>query len=131
MTHSGFDFTHLGGQNKALGYFQYQGKTSARAPIVDSSVSYAAGAIYSTTLDLYKWTQAVQEKKILSAASWTSSFTPRRNSYGYGWNIDTIYGHRSVNHSGGIHGFNANLAILPEDSNSAQQCQYKITWPIE
>jgi CubicO group peptidase (beta-lactamase class C family) len=116
MNHSGFDFTHLSGQNKALGYFQYQGKTSARSPIVDSTVSYAAGAIYATTLDLYKWTQAVQAKKILSATSWTSSFTPRLNSYGYGWNIDTINGHRSINHSGGIHGFNANLAILPEDS---------------
>jgi CubicO group peptidase (beta-lactamase class C family) len=116
MANSGFDFTHLSSTNKAIGYFQYQGKTSARAPIVDSTVSYSAGAIYATTLDLYKWMQAVQAKKILSAASWKNCFTPKLNSYGYGWNIDTVNGHRSINHSGGIHGFNANLAILPEDT---------------
>jgi CubicO group peptidase (beta-lactamase class C family) len=116
MASSGFDFTHLSSSNKAIGYFQYQGKTSAKAPIVDSTVSYSAGAIYATTLDLFKWTQAVQAKKILSSASWKNCFTPKLNSYGYGWNIDTVNGHRSINHSGGIHGFNANLAILPEDS---------------
>ena len=58
MSHSGFDFTHLASKEKATGYFQAKRDKNVPAPIVDSSVSYSAGAIYSTTGDLYKWHQS-------------------------------------------------------------------------
>jgi hypothetical protein len=54
MTHSGFDFTHLKSKEKRqVDYQTDDDKENVPAPIVDSTVSYSAGAIYSTTGDLY------------------------------------------------------------------------------
>jgi CubicO group peptidase (beta-lactamase class C family) len=115
MTHSGFDFTHLASKEKATGYFRLDAKNINPAPIVDSSVSYSAGAIYSTTGDLYKWHRALENYSILSKAQQEKAYTPVKNKYGYGWNIDSIEGKRRVGHGGGIHGFVTNISRVPED----------------
>ena len=115
MTHSGFDFTHLKSKEKATGYFKLDDKEIVPAPIVDSTVSYSAGAIYSTTGDLYLWHNALQKNKILSKAQQDKAYTPVKNKYGYGWGIDTIEGKRKVAHGGGIHGFTTNISRVPED----------------
>ena len=115
MKHSGFDFTHLKSKEKATGYFKLDGKEIVPAPIVDSTVSYSAGAIYSTTGDLYLWHNALQKNKILSKAQQDKAYTPVKNKYGYGWGIDSIEGKRKVAHSGGIHGFTTNISRVPED----------------
>ncbi|MCW3116985.1 MAG: beta-lactamase [Chitinophagaceae bacterium] len=115
MTHSGFDFVHLKSKEKAKGYFKLNDKDTAAAPVVDSSVSYSAGAIYSTTGDLYKWHQALENYTILSKAQQDKAYTPVKNNYGYGWGIDSIEGKRRVGHGGGIHGFTTNIARVPED----------------
>jgi CubicO group peptidase (beta-lactamase class C family) len=115
MTHSGFDFTHLKSAEKTTGYFKIDDKTGAVAPIVDSSVSFSAGAIYSTTSDLYLWHQALQHNSILSAAQQGKAYTPVKNNYGYGWGIDSIDGKRRVGHGGGIHGFITNISRVPVD----------------
>jgi CubicO group peptidase (beta-lactamase class C family) len=67
MDHSGFDFTGLNNPNKAIGYTSPQ--STMPASIVDSSVSFSAGAIYTTVGDLYKWDRALLAGKILSPAS--------------------------------------------------------------
>jgi CubicO group peptidase (beta-lactamase class C family) len=115
MWHSGFDFTHLMSKNKAVGYFKLKKDENIPAPIVDSSVSYSAGAIYSTAGDLYKWFQAMQQNKIISKESKTLGQTAVKNNYGFGWFIDSTAGKRSVGHSGGIHGFTSNMVSIPED----------------
>lgn len=115
MTHSGFDFTNLKKQEKATGYFELNDKEIITAPIVDSTVSYSAGAIYSTTGDLYLWHNALQKNSILSKAQQDKAYTPVKNNYGYGWGIDSIEGKRRVGHGGGIHGFVTNFARVPED----------------
>ncbi|HEX6171295.1 MAG TPA: serine hydrolase domain-containing protein [Chitinophagaceae bacterium] len=115
MTHSGFDFTNLKSKEKATGYFKLDDKETLPAPMVDSTVSYSAGAIYSTTGDLFQWHNALQKNKILSKAQQDKAYTPVKNKYGYGWGIDTIEGKRKVAHSGGIHGFTTNISRVPED----------------
>jgi len=115
MTHSGFDFTHLKSKEKAIGYFKLNDKEAVVAPIVDSSVSYSAGAIYSTIGDLYLWHKALEKNNILSKAQQEKAYTPVKNKYGYGWGIDSIEGKRKVSHSGGIHGFTTNISRVPED----------------
>ncbi len=115
MTHSGFDFTHLKSNNKAIGYFALNDKQAAAAPIVDSTVSFSAGAIYSTTGDLYLWHTALENNKVLSKAQQEKAYTPVKNNYGYGWVIDSIDGKRRVGHGGGIHGFATNIARVPHD----------------
>ena len=115
MTHSGFDFTDLKSKEKATGYFQLNDKEAVAAPIVDSSVSFSAGAIYSTTGDLYLWHKALEQNRILSKEQQEMAYTPVKNNYGYGWGIDSIEGKRRVAHSGGIFGFTTNISRVPAD----------------
>jgi CubicO group peptidase (beta-lactamase class C family) len=115
MANSGFDFTHLNNSNKAKGYFSLRPEKAMPAPVVDSTIAYAAGALYSTVDDLYKWERAIYTNKILMPESWKRTFTPLKNKYGYGWGIDTLYGKNYTAHSGGIHGFSSYLMRFPED----------------
>lgn len=115
MSNSGFDFTHLKNNNKATGYFNLAGKKSTVAGIVDSSVAYAAGALYGTTGDLYKWHNAVLQNKIISRSWAEKGFTPVKSNYGYGWRMDSLDGKRITAHNGSIYGFNSNLLRIEAD----------------
>jgi len=81
MSHSGFDFTHLKSKDKANGYTAYTEAFKQPAAIVDSSVSFAAGAIYSTVNDLWKWHKGLLANKIIKAASQDKGYTPYKNHY--------------------------------------------------
>lgn len=115
MTRSGFDFIHLPEQIKARGYDRLTAEGQLPSNPWDSTVSYAAGSIYSTTRDMYKWAKAVAGQQLISADSWKQAFTPYLDRYGYGWWIDTLFGHKFVTHSGGGFGFMSNLAYYPEE----------------
>jgi CubicO group peptidase (beta-lactamase class C family) len=115
MTNSGFDFTHLSAPAKTTGYFKLDDKNSTTSPIVDSTVSFSAGAIYSTTGDLYKWHKALENYSILSKEQQEQAYTPIKNNYGYGWGIDSIDGKREVGHGGGIHGYITTINRVPAD----------------
>lgn len=115
MSHSGFDFAHVKDAEKAKGYFTLASTKATPAPIVDSTIAYSAGALYSTVEDLYKWEKAIKTDKILKPASWNRIFTPYMNKYGYGWGIDSLYGKLTTSHSGGIHGFSSFLLRVPEE----------------
>lgn len=137
MTHSGFDFTHLKSPDKTTGYSILDDKRADITPIVDSTVSFSAGAIYSTTGDLYLWHKGLQQNIILSKEQQESTFTPVKNNYGYGWSIDSIEGKRRVGHGGGIPGYTTNESRVPEDdidivllSNASDQSLNKITGDI-
>jgi CubicO group peptidase (beta-lactamase class C family) len=137
MTHSGFDFTHLKSKEKATGYFKLNDKETLAAPVVDSSVSFSAGAIYSTSGDLYLWHKSLQKNIILSKAQQEKAYAPVKHNYGYGWSIDSTEGKRRVSHGGGIHGFTTNIARIPEDeiciillSNASDQGLQDITRSI-
>jgi CubicO group peptidase (beta-lactamase class C family) len=113
MDHSGFDFTHLNSPDKAMGYTTPESTTPAN--IVDSSVSFAAGAIYTTVGDLYKWDRALRAGRIITPASQEKAYTPHLAQYGYGWMIGTIDGKKVVEHGGGITGFVSDIRRIPED----------------
>jgi CubicO group peptidase (beta-lactamase class C family) len=112
MSHSGFDFTDLKTKDKATGYLN---GSSQPAGIVDSSVSFAAGAIYTTTGDLYKWDRALYTDRVVTQASLQKAFTPYQSSYGYGWGISYAYGKKNVGHGGGITGFVSFISRVPDD----------------
>lgn len=115
MTNSGFDFTHLPSSVKATGYFGISGAKALPAPIVDSTVAYAAGALYSTVNDLYKWERAIYTNKVLQPASWKAVFTPHQRKYGYGWTIDSTHGRPSTAHGGRTPGFTSYLLRFPQE----------------
>jgi CubicO group peptidase (beta-lactamase class C family) len=112
MSHSGFDFTHLKNADKATGY---GGDLTVPVGIVDSSVSFAAGAIYTTVGDLYKWDRALYTNQIVDQALLQKAFTIYQSSYGYGWMIIDSYGKKTVQHGGGITGFASYILRVPGD----------------
>ena len=115
MSHSGFDFKDLKSPEKTVGYLALNSKDTVLAPIVDSTISFSAGAIYSTTGDLYRWSQALENNTILTESQQKEAYTPVKNNYGYGWMIDSIDGKRRVAHGGGIPGYITMLSRVPTD----------------
>jgi CubicO group peptidase (beta-lactamase class C family) len=115
MDHSGFDFKALKSADKATGYLKLTSKINQPAPIFDSSAAYAAGALYTTVGDLYKWDRALYTGQIISDTSLEQAFTPHQSHYGYGWVIDSAYGKKVVMHEGGIFGFVSFIGRVPAD----------------
>ena len=104
------DTSHL-----AIGYMMYYRNFKNTAPAVHPSISYATGAIYSTTEDLYKWHTALQKGKFLSKRSLAAVFTKDKGPYGYGWFIDSMYGKQRILHDGKIPGYKSILIRFPQD----------------
>ena len=115
MTHSGFDFTNLKDPNISVGYMTIQGDSFRTASIVDSSFSFAAGALYSTMEDMYKWHKALQSYKLLDKKWQEKAYVPFKEKYAYGWEADSLYGKRFIFHSGGIFGFTSFIDRVEED----------------
>jgi len=115
MTNSGFDFVALKNPNKATGYFLLDAKANTPATVIDSTVAFAAGSLYSTVGDLYKWERAITAGKLLKPESWKAEFTPFKDKYAYGWFIDSLHGKKITRHGGGIYGFVSDLLRFPDD----------------
>ena len=85
------------------------------------SLKYAAGGLYSTVGDLYKWDQALYTDQLVSQETLNTIFTAtvsipgNGEQYGYGWIISEQSDHRVIEHSGGVNGFVADLARYPDD----------------
>lgn len=116
MNNSGFDFAHLSSKEKAVGYDVLNDTLKQRAVITDSTVPFGAGAIYSTVEDMYKWHKGLQAYKIVGKQLMDKAYTPcPKNNYGFGWQIDSIFGKKMVSHSGSISGFGSNFARITDD----------------
>jgi CubicO group peptidase (beta-lactamase class C family) len=116
MNNSGFDFRALKSRRKAVGYDDLNDSTNQRAVITDSSVPFGAGAIYSTVTDLNKWHRSLQNYSVVDKSIMDSAYEPGLlHNYGFGWQIDSVYGRKMASHSGSISGFGSNLARIPED----------------
>ncbi|MEA5598815.1 serine hydrolase domain-containing protein [Rivularia sp. UHCC 0363] len=116
MVDSGYD--HNNG-DLAIGY---RDQTSVPADFVDMSIPYAAGGLYSTVEDLYRWDQALYTDKLIPKNSRDMMFTafalmPDNGGlgYGYGWGIGEEDHHLLISHEGGINGFHSVIARYPND----------------
>ncbi|MDF2190452.1 serine hydrolase [Paraflavitalea sp. CAU 1676] len=116
MRHSAFDFRNLVSVDKAIGYYADSSEApSKKAPVVDSTVPWSAGSIYSTAGDLYQWYRGLKSRVIIPQHWLDSAWLPRKNKYGYGWMTDSVFGRRVVSHSGGIFGFRSAFWMLPKE----------------
>jgi CubicO group peptidase (beta-lactamase class C family) len=114
MEDSGYDNPETILENRATGYRMGQNGLE-NCEYLDMSIPYAAGSLYSTTEDLYKWDRILYTEKILTERSKELMFTPYIAYYGYGWFIAPKNGHTNYSHSGGINGFVCNFARYVED----------------
>lgn len=114
LAHTGYGTDHPAGKDHAQGYI-YSGGKFVDSYFIDMSVPFSAGALYSTTLDLYRWDQSLAAGKLLSKRSFEEMFHPYvalpgppaslTTYYGFGWFISTAFGRREIWHEGTISGF--------------------------
>ncbi|MBI4905891.1 MAG: serine hydrolase [Acidobacteria bacterium] len=114
MKDTGFDHYETILRHRAEGY-QYAKGELARAQFLDMSLPHAAGSLYSTVDDLVKWDDALYGTKVLSEASKDKAWKENRNRYGYGWVMGTRHGKSTIEHGGGINGFNTMLIRVPSE----------------
>ncbi len=81
MKDSGYDHYADILPKRATGYEQDLAGV-ANAPYLDMALPYAAGSLYSTVEDLYKWDQALYTDKLLPNDLKQKLFTPNLENYG-------------------------------------------------
>lgn len=119
MDHTSYDPFEVDFPDKAVGYDDAFADPPVVALYLHPSVPYAAGAIYSTVEDLYRWDQALTTDTLVSAETLEKIFTPGLGDYGYGWYIDELpvdgIAHRHVWHWGAYSGFHSFISRLLDD----------------
>jgi len=122
MKNTGYDHYGTIVEKRAAGYLKTP-DGYVNAPYLDMSIPYAAGSMYSTVDDLFLWDQALYTDRLLTAQSKEVMYKPALNNYAYGWFIskaklgtgtETV---PSINHGGGINGFNTLLTRYPVQKN--------------
>ena len=135
MVNSGFDRNRYVLPKRASGYTLSPFETeNAQYMDMDSSPG-AAGALYSTVEDLFRFNKALRSEELLNKKFHKLMLTPNgdvpevkaaggrpKSTYGYGWNIFsrvhpvTKYRVRMVTHGGAINGFRAIMTLLPDQN---------------
>lgn len=126
MLHSGYDTTQLRAGH-AIGYYRGYVKPAA----YDTSVLYAAGALYSSVEDLYTWDQAFMRPRLVTQQTVDNILSiqiacsmpgkqngceiPTELGYGYGWRIAAEARGRLIFHVGHIDGYFAYNGFYPAD----------------
>ncbi|QSQ26350.1 serine hydrolase [Pyxidicoccus parkwayensis] len=114
MKDTGYDVSATVLPKRASGY-EAQPGGYVNASYLDMTIPYAAGSLYSTVQDLYRWDRALHEHKLLPAPLEQRMFTPVLEDYGFGWSLKPVKLHdgktelASISHSGGINGFSTLL----------------------
>ncbi|HLA68815.1 MAG TPA: serine hydrolase [Bacteroidota bacterium] len=125
MKNSGIEDESFILANRSYGYLKNAGQR-VRDPYFRMQNAWAAGAMYSTVEDLYRWDQALYfDDKLLTRKSKSVYFAPHIESggggfYAYGWGIakyalgqspDSV---TAIVHTGGLNGYNTIILRVPE-----------------
>ena len=113
MKSSGYDLAATIIESRAAGYTP-TAQGVRNAAYVDMTLPSGAGGLYSTTEDLLEWTQGLFGGRLLSAASLEAMTTPMLDNYAFGVVVGNAGGRKTVEHNGGIEGFNTHLTYYPE-----------------
>ena len=72
----------------------------------------SAGGVYSTAIDLFNFSQALKNNKLITEESLALMMsTDYGHNYGYGFSLNTFNGSEVFGHNGGAHGVSAELDI--------------------
>jgi len=118
LKNTGYDIRANILPGRASGYWMRNGRME-NAGYVDASIPFAAGGLYSTVGDLYKWNEALANGSLLSDESRRAMFTPYPEAelsgmhYGYGVVISEKFGQLRYSHGGGIQGFASAIERYP------------------
>lgn len=113
MRDTGFDD---GSRAEGLAVGCCRGRDGAPEPSQqDMSVIQAAGGLWSTVGDLYRFDRALRSDALLGEAARRQLFAPRQGTYACGFETAPIHGHACLHHSGGANGYVANFLRFPDD----------------
>lgn len=109
--------------NRASGYELVDGALKNQEWVSPTLNTTGDGALYFNVLELAKWDAALYGETILRKSSldrmWTiaklNDGTLNPAHYGFGWFIDSVSGHRVIEHSGSWQGFEAYIARYVDD----------------
>lgn len=113
MADSGYDSHAAVLPRRASGYSPSP-KGPVNADYIDMTIPQGAGALYSTTRDLLKWQRGLYGGKLLKPASLAAFRTPFKDGYALGVGVQSGGGDTTIEHGGGIEGFNTSLAYDPD-----------------
>lgn len=120
MTHSFFDRNNQLIAGRVTGY-RTEGTAVRNVDFWSPTIMYAAGGILSNTEDLFAWHRSLYTYKVIKKESLEKALTPCRlkdgtlTGYGYGWYTKTINGIRTIEHQGGLPGFQTKAIYYPDD----------------
>jgi len=94
-------------------------------PMRDLAVAAPAGAINSSARDMAEWVRfllrngELDGKSLVSKENFDEIFKAHMTivgdvKYGYGWMLHNWHGHKMIEHGGNIDGFNAQVAMMPD-----------------
>jgi serine beta-lactamase-like protein LACTB len=107
--------------NRAQGYSSRDSEDGSlrNSAIIDNSYKVAGGGLCGTAEDLVRFGMAVQDGRLIQAATLASMEAPqktrdgRRTAYGLGWEIEELDGRKVIHHYGGQARVTAALFLLP------------------
>jgi CubicO group peptidase (beta-lactamase class C family) len=105
--------------HRAFGHEQKYGHWVRSDQSLTSAVR-GDGGVYTSLQDYRKWLQGIDERKLLSNASYDAMFSPQvltdrhGSHYGFGWFIDEYRGQPRIYHNGETHGFRACVQRFPQ-----------------
>jgi len=112
----------VGVPERASGYVVRSGVLQSGARISPAAHARADVGIRTTVHDLGRWSAALDDQSLLSAASHSLMFTPGRLNngdviaHGLGWFVTPFRGHTEIAHGGRFRtGFSSILARYPDD----------------
>ena len=105
---------------RAYGYHKkesgYVNKTQ-----ISLSIPFSSGSLMSTTGDMLKWQNALNQNLLLNPKTIKKAFTKyklndgQELTYGYGWFLSEINGVQLRKHSGSVFGFKSMGVYIPSD----------------
>jgi CubicO group peptidase (beta-lactamase class C family) len=104
MKNTGYDHNDGSLATGYTGFYDHWEK----ADYIDMTIPYAAGGLYSTLEDLYRWDRALYTEQLIPHDLLNLMFTSQARtpisslSYGYGWFVGEMNNHQVVSHGDGI-----------------------------
>ncbi len=110
----------------SLGYdYNFETKETRNLPTRDLTVIAPAGAINASAREMAEWVRLMlgggvyNGKRLVSEQGYAEIVKPQmkvagRVDYGLGWFLRDWNGHKVVEHGGNIDGFNAQVALMPD-----------------
>ena len=104
MKNTGYDHNDGSLATGYTGFYDHWEK----ADYIDMTIPYAAGGLYSTIEDLYRWDQVLYTEQLIPRDLLNRMFAAQARtpisslSYGYGWFVGEMHNHQVVSHGDGI-----------------------------